>query len=144
MFFGDYLTLYNKYQGKDSDKTIYKRTYLFGVDYQGAKNVTVTEKGLLSADSVKILVPFSVIARGKMYIDPFAYNKLSEIEKEHYYTFRTGDIVVKGIIGFDITSDKGCILKDLQNKFDDVSIIKSVIKCDFGSMKMRHFELEAE
>ncbi|WP_461197381.1 DUF6751 family protein [Clostridioides difficile] len=144
MFFKDNITLYNKYYDKSSDKTLYKRTYLFEVDYQEAKNITVADKGLLSADSVKVVVPFSVNARGKKYIDPFKYYELEENKKEKFYTFKVGDIIVKEVVDFEITSVKPYTLKELQNKFDDVSTIKSVIKCDFGSMKMKHFELEAE
>ncbi|MGO1044506.1 DUF6751 family protein [Clostridioides difficile] len=144
MFFNDYITLYNKYYDKSSDTTLYKRTYLFGVDYQGSKNIAVTDKGLLSADSVKVIVPFFANARGKKYIDPFKYYELEENEKDKFYTFKVGDIIVKEVIDFDITGAKSCTLRDLQNKFDDVSFIKSVVKCDFGSVRMRHIELEAE
>ncbi|MDC9367325.1 DUF6751 family protein [Clostridioides difficile] len=144
MFFKDNITLYNKYYDKYSDKTLYKRAYLIGVDYQVSKNISVTDKGLLSADSVKVIVPFSANARGKKYIDPFKYYELDEIEKEKFYTFKVGDIIVKEVVDFEITSVKPYTLRELQSKFDDVSIIKAVIKCDFGSIRMRHIELEAE
>lgn len=123
------ITLYNAYYDKVTDITKYKRTYLYGVDWQGKQAVTVSEKGLLSADSIQIFITYNVEC-GKQYIGPKAFERLTENEKDNYFTFKSGDKIVKGIIDFELTGIKPNNTAYLENYYDDVINIISVVDCE--------------
>lgn len=130
------ITLYNSYYDKVTDTTKYKRTYLYGVDWQGKQSVTVSEKGLLSADSIQIFIPYDV-NYSKQYIGPKAFERLSEHEKDNYFTFKSGDKIVKGIIDFELTGIKPNNADYLEKNYDDVINIISVVDCELT----RHWEI---
>lgn len=130
------ITLYNSYYDKTSDTTKYKRTYLHGVDWQGKQAVTVIEKGLLSADSIQIFIPYDG-NYSKQYIGPKAFERLPEHEKDNYFTFKSGDKIVKGIIDFELTGIKPNNADYLEKYYDDVINIISVVDCELT----RHWEI---
>ncbi|CAM2079764.1 MAG: hypothetical protein NSGCLCUN01_03992 [uncultured Clostridium sp.] len=137
------ITLYNAYYDKQTEKTLYSRTYLFGVDWQGSNAIAIRDKGLISEDKTEIFIPFS-IETAKKYIKPKAFSRLSENEREKYFTFSNKDIVVKGIVDFDVTGEKGHTKKDLESNYDDVLTIISVSTFDYGSENMQHWEVLAK
>lgn len=134
-------TLFNKYYDPDLGHDAYKRTHLKGINWQGAKAATVGDKGLLTDDYVEIHVPFDVYAEGKEYQRPKAWAQLKDEEKDKTFTFNNGDILVKGIIAFDLTGPKPNNLQTLRNQYDDVLQILSVVTCDYGSPELQHWEL---
>lgn len=130
------ITLYNSYYDKISDTTKYKRTYLNGVDWQGKQSVTVSDKGLLSADSIQIFIPYDVNC-SKQYIGPKAFERLQDEERDLYFTFKSGDKIVKGIIDFELTGIKPNNADYLEKYYDDVINIISVVPCELT----RHWEV---
>lgn len=130
------MTIYNSYYDAENDCTRYKRTYLYGVNWQSTQVVSVDGKGLNSVDTLVILVPFSIKTEPKRtYIPPRAYDRLTDAERDNYFTFKADDKVVKGIIDKEIT-----LIKELE-QYDDMFTIDSVIPCDEGSCSVRHWEV---
>lgn len=135
------ITLYNKYYDEEDKCNKYKRSYLRGVNYRSSYGTTTSSKSINNNDENIIYIPFSVYSEDKEYIKPNAYEKLSKSEKEHYFTFNSGDIVVKGIIDFELTNEKGNNLKSLNEFYDDVSTVNNVKTYDCGSDHMKHWKV---
>lgn len=133
------VTLFNKYYDCDLGRDAYKRTHLKGVNWQGAKAATVGDKGLLTDDYVEIYVSFDVDSGEKTYQKPKAW--VQARDKDRFFTFNNGDILVKGIIDFELTGPKPNNLQTLRNQYDDVLQILSVVTCDYGSPELQHWEL---
>lgn len=125
------ITVYNKYYDLFSDTYQYQRTVVKGVNWQGKRNGTVSDKGLLLADSTLIFID-----KLDNYISPKRFAKLSDEDREKYFTFAVGDKIVKGEVDFAITGTKPHRVADLENEFDDVIDIKSV------NPLSDHFEVE--
>lgn len=115
------ITIYNKYYDAANDVDKYQMTVIKGVNWQGKKHATVSDKGLLLADSTLIFID-----KLDNYIKPKKFNKLSDEERPNYFTLAVGDKIVKGEITFEITGIKPYRVADLENEFDDVINIKSV------------------
>jgi hypothetical protein len=111
------ITLYSRQPGKDG--ATYQRCVIRGVQWQGELRARVVDKGLATADSVKIFVPLS--AAGAV-------------------VFRKGDLIVKGAVEFDLT---GKAFGDLRREHPESFEIISARKRDNGSPRMRHWQLEA-
>lgn len=125
------ITLYNKYYDLASDTYKYKRTVIKGVNWQGKRNGTVSDKGLLLADSTLIFID-----KLDNYVSPKKFAKLQPIERENCFTFAPGDKIVKGEVEFEVTGVKPYRIVDLENEFDHVIDIKSVTELS------DHFEVE--
>ncbi|MDU7363034.1 DUF6751 family protein [Clostridium sp.] len=126
------ITIYNRYTDASSGVDKYQRTVIKGVNWQGKRNGTVSDKGLLLADSTLIFVD-----KLDNYVSPKRFNKLSDEERHKYFTFDSnGDKIVKGEVDFEVTGVKHFRIADLENEFDDVINIKSV------NPLSDHFEIE--
>lgn len=137
MITNSYMTLYNAYYNPTTEATEYKKTYLYGVNWQITQAVSVAEKGLNSADALKVYIPSNVLTGDSVYIDAKEFERLAT--KEGYYTFKPGDILVRGTINFDITGEKGKTAKDLFNNYTEVYTLKSII--DNRQTSISHWEL---
>lgn len=131
LFKNDDVTIYNKFYDFASDVDRYQRTVIKGVNWQGKRNGTVSDKGLMLADS-------SIIFIDKLnnYVSPKRFAKLTDVERTNYFTFTPGDKIVKGEVDFEVTGVKPYRLADLENEFDNVIDIKSVNELS------GHFEVE--
>lgn len=125
------ITIYNKYYDLASDTYKYQRKVIKGVNWQGKRNGTVSDKGLLLADSTLIFID-----KLDNYISPKRFAKMQPIEREKYFTFGIGDKIVKGEINFEVIGLKPHSIADLENEFDDVVTIKS------ANPLSDHFEVE--
>lgn len=125
------ITIYNRYVDADSGVDRYQRTVIKGVNWQGKRNGTVSDKGLLLADSTLIFVD-----KLDDYISPKRFLKLSDKDRIKYFTFAIGDKIVKGEVDFEITGVRPYRVADLENEFDDVVDIKS------ANPLSGHFEIE--
>ena len=135
------ITLYNKYYDEDDKCAKYKRSYLFGVNHRSSYGTTTSSKSINNNDENIIYIPFSVYSEDKEYIKPKAYEKLIDSEKDNYFTLNDGDIIVKEIVDFELTAEKGSNLKALNEFYDDVSTVSNVITYDFGSDYMKHWKV---
>lgn len=125
------ITLYNKYYDLASDTYKYQRTIIKGVNWQSKRNGTVSDKGLLLADSTLIFID-----KLDNYVSSKKFAKLSDPERPNYFTFTQGDKIVKGEVYFEVTGVKPYRVADLENEFDHVIDIKSVTELS------DHFEVE--
>lgn len=125
------ITIYNRYYDKSLDADKYQRTVIKGVNWQGKRNGTVSDKGLLLADSTIIFVD-----KLDNCISSKKFAKLEPLERDEYFTFAPGDKIVKGEVEFEITGIKPYRIADLENEFDYVIDIKSVNELS------GHFEVE--
>ncbi|WP_434305903.1 DUF6751 family protein [Clostridium botulinum] len=125
------ITVYNKYYDFTSDTDKYQRTVIKGVNWESKRNGTVSDKGLLLADSTLIFID-----KLDNYVSPKRFAKLSNEERTNYFTFTPGDKIVKGEVDFEVTGIKPNRLSDLESEFDDVIDIKSV------NPLSNHFEVE--
>ena len=125
------ITIYNRYYDNSLGADRYQRTVIKDVNWQGKRNSTVSDKGLLLADSTLIFID-----KLDNYVSTKRFAKLKPDERENYFTFAPGDKIVKGEVEFEITGIKPYRLSDLENEFDDVIDIKSVNELS------GHFEVE--
>lgn len=125
------ITIYNKYYDFANDVDRYQRTVIKGVNWQGKRNGTVSDKGLMLADSTIIFID-----KLDNYVSPKKFAKLTDVERTNYFTFAPGDKIVKGEVDFGVTGVKPYRLADLENEFDNVIDIKSVNELS------GHFEVE--
>jgi len=116
------ITIYNRYYDNDLGYDKYQRTVIKDVDWQGKRNSTINNNGLLLADSTKIFID-----KLDNYVSPKRFKKLSDLERPNYFTFASnGDKIVKGDVSFEVTGISPYRLSDLENTFDNVIDIKSV------------------
>ena len=125
------ITIYNKWYDSVNDMDKYQRTVIKGVNWQGKRNGTVSDKGLLLADSALIFID-----KLDNYISPKRFARLTPEERPNYFTFSVGDKIVKGEVDFEVTGISPYRISDLEKNFDDVIDIKSVTKLS------SHFEVE--
>lgn len=125
------ITVFNSYIDED-DNTLYSSVIINGVNWQSEEKVTVSDKGLISADEIKIYIPVTSL-NGIEYVPRKAYNSLKD--KTGYFTLKEGDKIVKGEYTGTINT-----IKDF-NKLDNVATIISVADNRYGSISMQHFEV---
>lgn len=126
------ITIYNRYMDKVERLDAYKRTVIKNVFFEERKATNRLQSGLIDADHVLALIPFESLAMGG-YVPPKQFEG-----KEGTFTFKLGDRIAKGEIDTEITS-----FNQLDKEYE-VFTITSIDNKDFGSPKMRHFELGAK
>ena len=125
------ITVFNSYTDEE-DNTLYSSVLIHDVNWQSEEKVTVSDKGLVSADEIKIYIPVTSLD-GIEYVPRKAYNSLED--KTGYFTLKEGDKIIKWeYIGAINT------IKDF-NKLDNVATIISVADNRYGSISMQHFEV---
>lgn len=116
------ITIYNRYYDNSLGYDRYQRTVIKGVNWQGKRNATINNNGLLLADSTLIFID-----KLSNYVSPKRFKKLSDIDRPNYFTFASdGDKIVKGEVTFEVTGVKPYRIADLEGEFDDVINVKSV------------------
>lgn len=127
------ITVYNKYYDDMTGYDMYQRTVIKDVDWQGKRNASVSNNGLLMADSVLV-----IIDKLENYISPKQFAKLIDTERVNYFTLNIADKIVKGQIDFEITGLKPNSIADLENSYDNVVDIMSSRELS------DHFEVEGK
>ncbi|MBY6846717.1 hypothetical protein HYI19_18155 [Clostridium botulinum] len=115
------ITIYNKFYDSTNDIDKYQRTVITGVNWQSKRNGTVSDKGLLLANSTLIFID-----KLDNYVSPKRFTRLTPEERPNYFTFTPGDKIVKCITDFEITGVKPYRIADLESEFDNVIDIKSI------------------
>lgn len=122
-------------------------TVLRGVLLDASKGSNVRASGLEGADAVNLYVPFDVDAVDgitgdpKTYIGPVDFWRLSEEEKNDYWTLTTGQDTwfVKGEALPATSWAEEDIRELIEGVYDDVYNVTKVDEKDFGGLK--HFEI---
>lgn len=143
------ITLYNKYTDKSTLKEFFKRTVIkglnngFSAEWQGQKIASLSTaetgsgKGVLNvADAINVYISFNSDFSSKTYIEPKAWNRLSDLERDKYFTFQLGDRIVKGECDFNPINS----ITQLSS-YDNVVSIMSIKVNDLGSKAMQHFAI---
>jgi len=131
MYTNTIATLYNKYV--ESHETLYKRTVLDSVHWEGLQGVASIRLGNIDSNSVLVSIPFSVNVKNNIFVKNKAFEAL--VNKNGYYTFNANDVIVKGEIPDSVE------FEELEGSYDDVITIESVNTADYGSLRMRHWEI---
>lgn len=115
------ITIYNRYYDKKENIEKYQKTIIKRVNWQTKRESTVSDKGLLVANSTLIFID-----NLKDYISPKKFRQLSDDERVKHFTLSAQDKIVKGILNFEVTGRSPNLISDLENKFDDVVSISTV------------------
>lgn len=139
------MTLFNSIYNPDTERTEYKRTYLYDVDWQAGKKISEDGKGIISYDLITCFIPFNTkTSDNKIYKTPGEFINLGTEEIDKYFTFKKGDYIVKGIVDFELTdSNRGNSISRLKNTYE-VGTLISIETNDFGSEYLHHWELGAK
>lgn len=129
------VTIYNKYIDRRTRTDAYKRTVIKNVFFDEKKATNRLQSGLKDADQVLLLVPFNHDSPAE-YALPVEFRELEDKSKN--FTLQNGDRIVKGDIDYEVTGK----IADLDKSYQTFTIT-SVDAKDFGSKKMRHFEVGA-
>lgn len=136
------ITLFNRYYDADSDEYKYARTFLRGVNWQDSQAINISQSaGVKSTNHTRVFIPLKVDSEEKTYLKPKTFKRSDKVTN---YTLDNADIVVKGIVDFDMNDAHSGGFKALLRDFDDVMKITKVADNRYGSKLVQHFELEVE
>lgn len=112
------VTLFNRSFNAETEEETYYPTLLEGVDLVETKGANVSKSGMDSADAAKLFVCIGDV--NKTYMEPKAWDALTEDEKKNYITFHsTEDFFVKGDqTAVDLPETDA--YEWMRNNFDDV------------------------
>lgn len=130
MFNEDNITIYNRVKGRNG--YTYYRTVLKGVEVQQKRSATVSNT-LNIAYSTSIFID-KPVNNTKSYISEKEFLKLSEKDKQKYFTFGTGDKIVADVVEKEVNADFS--ITQLESSYEVLTIkgLKN-FSC--------HFEVEA-
>lgn len=128
-------TVYNKYSIGTAIE--YKRTELRGVMWSNRKAANIIASGMQNADSAAIYIPI-LVECSKEYKTPKQWDALSTADKARYWTLKPGDLIVRGIITYEIPTGTEAILT---KTYDDVLKITTVDLNNGGSISLQHFRV---
>ena len=101
MFNEDNITIYNRGKGKNG--YTYYRTVLKGVEVQQKRSATVSNT-LNIAYSTSIFID-KPVSNAKSYISEKEFIKLSEEDRQKYFTFGSGDKIIADIVEKEVNAD---------------------------------------
>lgn len=87
------LTIYNRKINPDTRKYEYSRTFLEAVHWHTDQKTNVGDKGLVSADAIKVRIPME---DRKGYIPPEQYKALEFGAHRDHWTIENGDLIIHG------------------------------------------------
>ena len=136
------ITLFNRYYDNDSGEYKYARTFLRAVNWQDSQAINISQSaGVKSTNHTRVFIPLKVDSEEKTYLKPKTFKRSDKVTN---YTLDNADIVVKGIVDFDMNDAHSGGFKALLRDFDDVMKITKVADNRYGSKLVQHFELEVE
>lgn len=120
------VTLFNRSFNAETEEETYYPTLLEGVDLVETKGANVSKSGMDSADAAKLFVCIGDV--NKTYMEPKAWDALTEDEKKNYVTFHsTEDFFVKGDqAAVDLPETDA--YEWMRNNFDDVYKVTNIDK----------------
>lgn len=130
------VTLFNRSFNAETEEEIYYPTLIEGVDLVETKGANVSKSGMDSADAAKLFVCIDDV--NKTYMEPKAWDALTEDEKKNYITFHsTEDFFVKGNqTAVDLPETDA--YEWMRNNFDDVYKVTNIDKYEDI---LPHFEI---
>lgn len=126
--FTDTMTVYNAYRDPDTEKEIWNRTVVKGVQWSHNKSEIATSNGVQTENKVEsITIDFQRAYGNKPYLTPNEYKKLSAEERSGYWTLdaKSGsDVLMLGVCDKEIS--KQYRLSDLQKDFQYAVTVTAV------------------
>lgn len=136
------ITVYNRYIDEGTDAVTFERTVLLChhvEPYEGKTTSSASGTNQSGAYSAKIFIPHLQPITNKQYCLPERYCRLKRKERAQFYTFSPEDIIYP----FEVSADVGKSgIKDFMHKYPGGYKIVGMSNNDFGSARMRHFEVE--
>lgn len=128
VLFTDTMTVYNFYRDPDTEKDVWNRTEVKGVQWSHNKNEVSTSNGIQTESKVEsITIDFGRAYGNKPYLPPNEYKNLSAEEVTGYWTLdaKTGqDVLVLGESDHEISRQYK--LSDLQKDFQYAVTVTAV------------------
>ncbi len=128
VLFTDTMTVYNYFKDAETEKELWNRTVVKGVQWSHNKTEISTSNGMQTEKKVEsITIDFQRNYGNKPYLPPNEYRKLSIEESNNYWTLDTKtvqDILVLGASEKEINHDYR--LSELQNDFQYMVTVLSV------------------
>lgn len=128
VLFTDTMTVYNFFRDPDTEKEIWNRTVVKGVQWSHNKSEIATSNGVQTENKVEsITIDFQRIYGNKPYLPPNDYKKLSAEESSGYWTLdaKSGsDVLMLGVCDKEIS--KQYRLSDLQKDFQYAVTVTAV------------------
>ncbi len=141
MVFPHRVTIYDKFeftQGKFS----YFRYVLYGVLYSSKLDSNVGSNGTVSSDLSVLQVPAIVRSDAPLgYSLPDKWLKGDDDFKDKHFTFRKGQIILKGEVELDISNGKPIDVAKVKEEYVDVFVVDKVTTADYGAENLRHWKL---
>jgi len=113
------LTLYSKSIVNRAET--WTRSVITNVHWENRKAANQAATGLIEANRVTVYIP--------------TYGRSEDI------SIKLEDVIVEGIVTKTINTEY--TISDLKAEYDDVVVVKSVDRKDFGSPQLRHLEIGA-
>lgn len=129
VLFTDTMTVYNYYRDPDTEKEVWNRSVIAGVQWSHNKSEVTISGGVQTENRVeKITVDFQRPYKGnKPYLPPQEYAKLSDEERTSYWTLnaKSGqDIMVLGVSDKEIS--RSYRISELMNDFQYAVTVTAV------------------
>lgn len=127
------ITIWNKYRVANVDT--WQQTQISDVAWEQRHARSQFD----SDDLATVYIP---LARGDDYLKPRVWQALSS--KTGKWTLQVGDVIVKGLVSFTLSSSPPFTLSALKTAYDDVLVITAVDTFDYGSASLQHFRIGAK
>lgn len=128
VLFTDIMTVYNFFRDPETEKEVWNRTKVKGVQWSHNKSEVSTSNGIQAESKVeRITIDFARAYGNKAYLPPNEYRKLSSEEVTDYWTLdaKTGqDMLVLGESNHEISRQYK--LSDLQKDFQYAVTVTAV------------------
>lgn len=128
VLFTDTMTVYNAYRDPDTEKEIWNRTVVKGVQWSHNKSEIATSNGVQTEHKVEsITIDFNRNYGNKAYLPPNEYKNLSAEECKGCWTLdaKTGsDVLILGVSDKEISNQYR--LSDLQKDFQYAVTVTAV------------------
>lgn len=109
-------TIYHRIYNREKRTESYRRRVIQGVFWEDRKGANVIKSGMEKADKATIFIPFSVGG----------------------FDLKVGDRIVRGTADLEIDGSKISVLEDT---YEDVLVVTSVDRMDYGSPDLQHWEV---
>ena len=134
------VTIYNRYQDKESDGMSYYRTVIPAAHWEDNISVSDRKTSHKFQGETSVCIPRSVIdGMSKKFVRPDVFSRLPPAEREKSWTIACGSIVLQGVITEEIPS-RGH--REFIANHPDAREVTSIDTCFYGSYEMQHLEVD--
>lgn len=133
------ITIYNKWYNRTTRLDEWKRVQIKDVEWYGGHAVTVTDHGLNTADTYTVRIPLASAPFNRVFTVPENWASASSDALAQFWTLQAGDIVVRGLVGEDITK-----AADVTNKYSECFTVTGWRDNRRGSTIVQHWRIDGK